>query len=165
MLVYKEGKMRNLVGAYRIGWNLSKNGNDYFSGNDFFSVHYEVNKKTPNEILLHIESPEQKNDTKLNQAKQQLKAIIENMDTYPLKSEKIDSRDPTEYKSTIIFKFKVPQLPKISGTYTDPLTGSTIDNEIKYNIEFVDRLIGDKIDIAVIYFINTHSLGLSIAPF
>lgn len=66
----------NLTLAYEPGWDWSRFGGNYDSGGDFFAVHWEVKERDPLNIRLHVESPKQMVDSKLNALKQ---SVIEDV--------------------------------------------------------------------------------------
>lgn len=58
--------------GYEEGWHWSKNGGNYNSGRDFFSVHWEISDHKPGDVKLHIESPKSNVEPKLNEIKKEM---------------------------------------------------------------------------------------------
>jgi hypothetical protein len=67
----KSGKLikANFKDSY---WTKTENITDTDTDNNFFSVHYEINKQDPNKVMFHIESPPQKLNPDLNLIKRLL---------------------------------------------------------------------------------------------
>jgi len=66
----------SLVSGRVPNWDWSRNGGDYTNHRDFFTVHWEVQERTPAAVRLHVESPPALVDAELNGIKKQ---VVERM--------------------------------------------------------------------------------------
>jgi hypothetical protein len=69
-LVFNENNIKsgNLVAAgFKDSlWSKTDNINDKTNDNNFFAVHYEMNKQDPNKVMFHVESPPKNINPDLN---------------------------------------------------------------------------------------------------
>lgn len=103
-------------------WEWEKNGGNYKDGRDFFSIHWEIQHKSPDIVRFHVTSPNYTADPSLNNIKLNLvKSILENKDIFFCFSSRgffcepgkmISKASIQDNKSTEAFKIKLKESQK-----------------------------------------------------
>ena len=141
-LIFEKDTQRSgqLVKGYIEKWNWYKENGSYNSGKDFLSAHWEVRNASPYIVRLHVESPKQVVDPKLNAIKNRiiiniLAKIFEIQKTTTLGHLKIGTKlsNTYKYKSSEVFQVELTDKNVLTLGTEEKI--SKVNNEIGHVID------------------------------
>jgi len=127
------------------GWDWSIDGGSYRDGRDFLSVHWEVARKKPMVVSLHVESPSEESDCDLNRVKAEIISRLLKLDfENGAMSAGLGCRNGTlmsaadigENKSTTVYAFDLPRSRE----------QSTIESNIELVHEALRNMVQEALD-------------------